>query len=95
MEAFRIEILNPKALQLIKGMQDLDLIKITKEPISKIRAIAKTKKAKEVVDSDSEEKLWRDYSAKKFLKAYGEDEPEYTDADIKEPNPEYKKWKGK
>ena len=29
MEALKIEILNPKALQLIKGMQDLKLIKIS------------------------------------------------------------------
>jgi hypothetical protein len=28
MEALRIEILNPKALQLIKGMEDLKLISI-------------------------------------------------------------------
>ena len=29
MEALKIEILNPKALQVIKGMQDLKLIKIS------------------------------------------------------------------
>ncbi|HEV2830377.1 MAG TPA: hypothetical protein VGW31_00230 [Hanamia sp.] len=28
MEAIKIEILNPKALKLIKGMQELDLIRI-------------------------------------------------------------------
>lgn len=32
MEAIKIEILNPKAMQLIKGMQDLKLIKVTDEP---------------------------------------------------------------
>lgn len=32
MEAIRIEILNPKALQLIKDLQDLELIKISDEP---------------------------------------------------------------
>ena len=37
MEALKIEILNPKALQLIKGMQDLNLIKVTNEPISKLQ----------------------------------------------------------
>lgn len=31
MEAIKIEILNPKALKLIKGMQDLDLIKINEK----------------------------------------------------------------
>ena len=32
MEAIKIEILNPKALKLIKGMQDLELIRISEEP---------------------------------------------------------------
>lgn len=31
MEAIKIEILNPKALKLIKGMQELDLIKINEK----------------------------------------------------------------
>ncbi|MCW5913700.1 MAG: hypothetical protein KIT66_03750 [Chitinophagaceae bacterium] len=31
MESINIEILNPKAMQLIKGMQDLKLIKIKKQ----------------------------------------------------------------
>ena len=29
MEAIKIEILNPKALKLIKGMQELDLIRVS------------------------------------------------------------------
>ncbi len=41
MDALKIEILNPKALQLIKGMQDLKLIKITDEPVSKVKAYLK------------------------------------------------------
>ena len=41
MEALKIEILNPKALQLIKGMQDLNLIKVTTEPVSKIQSYLK------------------------------------------------------
>jgi len=41
MEAFKIEILNPKALQLIKGMQDLNLIKITDEPVSNLQSYLK------------------------------------------------------
>jgi hypothetical protein len=31
MEALKIEVLNPKALELIKGMEDLKLIKVTAE----------------------------------------------------------------
>ena len=41
MEALKIEILNPKALQLIKGMQDLKLIKVTDEPVSTLRTYLK------------------------------------------------------
>ena len=41
MEALKIEILNPKALQLIKGMQDLKLIKISDEPVSALKAYLK------------------------------------------------------
>ena len=41
MEALKIEILNPKALQLIKDMQDLKLIKISDEPVSKLKAYLK------------------------------------------------------
>lgn len=41
MEALRIEILNPKAMQLIKGMQDLKLIKINDEPASALKEYLK------------------------------------------------------
>ena len=41
MQALKIEILNPKALQLIKGMQDLNLIKVSDEPVSKLKAYLK------------------------------------------------------
>lgn len=34
MEAFKIEILNPKAMQLIKGMLDLNLIKISDDKVT-------------------------------------------------------------
>lgn len=41
MEALKIEILNPKALQLIKGMQELKLIRISEEPVSPLKAYLK------------------------------------------------------
>ncbi len=41
MEALKIEILNPKALQLIKGMQDLELIKVSNEPASAVKTYLK------------------------------------------------------
>ncbi len=37
MDEIKIEILNPKAMQLIKGMQDLNLIKISGNPNSLLR----------------------------------------------------------
>lgn len=41
MEALKIEILNPKALKLIKGMQDLNLIKVSEQPSYKLKAYLK------------------------------------------------------
>ena len=41
MEALKIEILNPKALQLIKGMQDLKLIKVNDDPASSLKTYLK------------------------------------------------------
>jgi len=41
MEAIKIEILNPKALKLIKGMQELNLIKVSEEPATKFKAYLK------------------------------------------------------
>ena len=41
MEALRIEILNPKALQFIKSMQELKLIKVSDEPVSTLKAYLK------------------------------------------------------
>jgi hypothetical protein len=40
-EALKIEILNPKALQLIKGMQELKLIKVSDEPVSALKRYLK------------------------------------------------------
>ena len=41
MESLKIEILNPKALQIIKEMQDLNLIKVTDVPVSKLQSYLK------------------------------------------------------
>lgn len=41
MKAFKIEILNPKALQLIKCMQELKLIKVKDEPVSSLKVYLK------------------------------------------------------
>lgn len=41
METLKIEILNPKALNLIKGMEDLNLIKVSEEPVSRLTSYLK------------------------------------------------------
>ncbi len=41
MEAIKIEILNRKAMKLIKGMQELNLIKVSEAPASKAKAYLK------------------------------------------------------
>ena len=41
MEALKIEILNPKALKLIEGMQELKLIKVSDDPISSLKVYLK------------------------------------------------------
>lgn len=41
MEEIKIELLNPKALQLIKGMEELNLIKFSDEPVSRLKAYLK------------------------------------------------------
>ena len=41
MNALKIEILNPKAMQFIKGLEDLKLIRVSKEPVSKLETYLK------------------------------------------------------
>ena len=45
MDTLKIEILNPKALELLKNLQDLKLIKVTEDPVSALKAyLAKMRK---------------------------------------------------
>lgn len=44
---------------------------------------------------DEEREDWQLLSSQNFIKEYSIDEPEYTDADVKEPNPLYRTWKEK
>ncbi|MCW3121904.1 MAG: hypothetical protein JWQ38_1396 [Flavipsychrobacter sp.] len=89
MEPLSIEILNPKALQLIMELQKLNLIRITKGLVKQGNS------ASVVTEAENDEQAWKDIAAKNFLKGYSDDEPDYTLNDIKEPNPEYKAWKEK
>ena len=70
MEALKIEILNPKALQLIKGMQDLKLIKVSNEPISKMKAYLKKMRRNSSTAPDADEimKIVEDVRAKRYAK---------------------------
>jgi len=55
MDALKIEILNPKALQLINGMLDLKLIKLSEAPDSKFKAyLKKTRRNAATAPSEDE-----------------------------------------
>ncbi len=41
MQSLKIEILNTKALKLIKGMQELKLIKVSEQPVTKLKVYLK------------------------------------------------------
>ena len=70
MGILRIEILNPKALQLIKGMQDLNLIKVSGEPISKLKSYLKKmrKEASSAPDLDEITKLVEEVRVERYGK---------------------------
>lgn len=70
MEALRIEILNPKALQLIKGMQELKLIKVSDEPVSTLKAYLKKMRRNSVSTPSLDEitKIVEEVRAKRYAK---------------------------
>ncbi|MBX2934455.1 MAG: hypothetical protein KF825_09425 [Ferruginibacter sp.] len=70
MEALKIEILNPKALQLIKGMQDLKLIKVSDEPVSSLKSYLKKMRqsASDVPSLDAITKIVDEVRAKRYAK---------------------------
>ena len=41
MNEYKLEILNPKALQLIKDMEELELVRISQEPVSALQSYLK------------------------------------------------------
>jgi hypothetical protein len=55
MDALTIEILNPKALQLIKGMQDLKLIKILDENAPRLKQYLEKMRQKAATAPDLDE----------------------------------------
>ena len=70
MEALKIEILNPKALQLIKGMQELKLIKVSDEPVSTLKAYLKKmrRNSSTAPSFDEKTKIVEDVRAKRYAK---------------------------
>lgn len=70
MDALKIEILNPKAWQLIKGMQDLKLIKVSDDPISSLKVYLKTMRRNSATAPGLDEitKIVEDVRAKRYAK---------------------------
>lgn len=70
MDAIKIEILNPKALQLIEGMQNLNLIKIQEEPASLLKKYLKNmrKNEDEVPSLEEIAKIVDEVRAKRYAK---------------------------
>ena len=70
MEALKIEILNPKALTIIKGMQDLNLIKVSEQPSSKLKAYLKKMRANSSTAPSLEEitKIVKKVRAERYAK---------------------------
>ncbi len=70
MEALRIEILNQKAMQLIKGMQELNLIRVSEEPASKVKAYLKKmrRNSKTAPGLDEISKIVKEVRAERYAK---------------------------
>ncbi len=70
MSTITVDILNPKALTLIKGMQDLKLIKVSDEPASKLKTYLKKMRRKTANSPSLEEitKIVEDVRAKRYAK---------------------------
>jgi hypothetical protein len=70
MEALRIEILNQKAMKLIKGMQELNLIKVTEDSTSTVRAYLKKmrRNAASAPSLDEITKIVEEVRAKRYAK---------------------------
>jgi len=70
MEALKIEILNPKALQLIEGMQELKLIKVIDEPASTLKTYLKKMRRNSSTAPSLDEitKMVEDVRAKRYAK---------------------------
>ena len=68
MNAIRIEILNPKALSLLKGMEDLKLIKVSDEPVSALKSYLRKMRRHAASTPDLEEitKIVEEVRAKRY-----------------------------
>jgi hypothetical protein len=82
-------------LRIINAINDNSTLKDIYSFISqKHSAILKNEKDKSIEQKDSlnqEKELWDNISSSALARAYSNKEPDYSNALIKEPNPEYKK----
>jgi hypothetical protein len=72
MHDFTIQILNKKAIQLINGMEDLKLIKVTQKPASKVKAyLAKMRKNSKIAPTLAEiTQIVEEVRAEAYTKKY-------------------------
>jgi len=70
MKVLKIEILNPKALKLIKGMEDLNLIKVSEEPVSRLTSYLKKMRRNSATAPDLDEitSIVEDVRASRYAK---------------------------
>ena len=70
MKVLKIEILNPKALKLIKGMEDLNLIKVSEEPVSRLTSYLKKMRRNSATAPDLDEinSIVEEVRAKRYAK---------------------------
>ena len=70
MKVLKIEILNPKALKMIKGMEDLNLIKVSEEPVSRLTSYLKKMRRNSATAPDLDEitSIVEDVRASRYAK---------------------------
>ncbi|HET7361770.1 MAG TPA: hypothetical protein VFI78_07550 [Salinimicrobium sp.] len=70
MKVLKIEIQNPKAMQLLEGMQDLNLIQIKNEPVSRLKTYLNKmrKKSGKAPDLDEIGRLVEEVRSERYAK---------------------------
>jgi len=84
MKQITLTIPDNKFSFFIALLKKLDFVKIEKP--SGLQPIPKG-------ESEQEAKEWYSIAIQSMAKTYSDDEPDYSDVTLMEPNPEYKAWK--